>query len=324
MVTIADINHAGQQLAPHLAPTPLLESEALNQIAGGRVFIKPENLQQTGSFKIRGALNRLLHFTATEKAAGVVAYSSGNHAQGVACAAKMLGIPATIVMPSDAPALKIDRTRGLGATVILYERAAQNREEIARSIAAEKDAVLVPPFDDHHVIAGQGTAGAEIAAALIDQNLTPDQFACPCSGGGLGGGSIIALRDKFPDLASYIVEPQGFDDTARALASGTVTPNQPGANSICDALLLPQPGVMTLPILHQTKTQGLVVSDAQTRNAMRFAFRDLKLVVEPGGAVALAAVLSGQLQSAGKTTAIILSGGNVDPALFAAILSSSD
>ena len=319
MVGYAEIVDAARQIAGEAVRTPLLEYPALNARVGGRVLIKFEGAQRTGSFKFRGAYNRLSRLTAAERAQGVVAWSSGNHAQGVAAAARLLGVPATIVMPSDAPAIKIRNTRGHGAEILLYDRASQSREDIARALVAERGAVLVPSFDDPHIIAGQGTVGLEIMEQAVERGAAVEQLLACCGGGGLIAGIATAVTER-AKVAVYSVEPQAFDDTARSLASGERETVAAGATSICDALLTPQPGELTFAINRRLLAGGLSVSDEEVREAMRFAFDSLKLVTEPGGAVALAAVLAGRLPLEGRTTAVTISGANVDPAAFAAII----
>jgi threonine dehydratase len=249
-----------------------------------------------------------------------VAFSSGNHAQGVAAAARMLGIPATIVMPADAPAIKLENTRALGAEVVIYDRLGEDREAIARRIVAARGATLVPAYDDPHIVAGQGTVGLELIRQAAELGLVPDQVLVPTSGGGLTAGTAIAVRALAPAAAVYGVEPEQFDDTRRSLAAGTLLKNPPEARSICDALQSSPPGRITFAINRQLLAGVLTVSDPEVETAMARAFRDLKLVVEPGGAVALAAALAGKLPLAGRTTVIVLSGGNVDAAAFVAAL----
>jgi len=318
---LADVQAAAGRLAGVARRTPLLASTPLDDEFGGRVLFKVESLQRTGSFKIRGAYNRLVQLDASQRDAGVVAFSSGTHAQGVAAAARMLGIPATIVMPSDAPRVKLENTRALGAEVVLYDRVRESREQIAMKLASERGATLVPAFDDPHIIAGQGTVGLELMQQAAELDLLPDQVLVPCSGGGLVSGSAIAVRALAPAAAVYGVEPEAFDDTRRSLAAGTLLKNPPEARSICDALQSSPPGTLTFAINRELLAGILTVSDAEVETAMARAFRELRLVVEPGGAVALAAALAGRLPLAGRTTAIVLSGGNVDAATFVAALS---
>ncbi|HEU4516981.1 MAG TPA: threonine/serine dehydratase [Steroidobacteraceae bacterium] len=317
---IADIEAAASRIAGVVRRTPLLAGTPLDEVVRGRLLFKAECLQRTGSFKLRGAYNRLVQLDAARRRAGVVAFSSGNHAQGVAAAAKMLGIAATIVMPADAPAIKLANTRALGAEVVLYDRFTEDREAIARRLVDERGATLVPAYDDPHVVAGQGTAGLELMQQAAELGLTPDQVLVPTSGGGLTAGTAIAVRALAPGTAVIGVEPEAFDDTRRSLAAGTLLRNPPEARSICDALQSSPPGTLTFAINRQLLAGVLTVSDAEVETAMARAFRDLKLVVEPGGAVALAAALAAKVPLAGRTTAIVLSGGNVDSATFAAAL----
>lgn len=317
---IAEIEAAAARLAGHVVETPLLESPLLNDRVGGRVLIKPECLQRTGSFKFRGASNRILALTPEERSKGVVAFSSGNHAQGVALAARLAGVSATIVMPADAPAIKRANTEAHGATVRLYDRHKEDREAIGAAIAAETGATLVPPYDDAHVIAGQGTVGLEIDRQVTALSIEPDQVLCCCGGGGLIAGTSLALKARRPDLPILACEPEDFDDTARSLASGTRESVAPDARSICDALMAPRPGVITFAINSHTLAGGLVASDEEVREAMRVAFQTLKLVVEPGGAIALAAILAGRIEARGRTSVVVLSGGNTDPDFFAEVL----
>ncbi len=318
-MSIGDIEAAAARLQGVIVETPLLRNPELDRRAGGPVLIKPECFQSVGSFKIRGAYNLLSQLTAEQAAKGVVAWSSGNHAQGVALAARLLGIHAAIVMPADAPRSKLQNTRALGGEVDTYDRYIEDREAIARELAADRGAAVVPSFEHPHIIAGQGTVGLEIAAQSQALGMPPDQVLICCGGGGLTAGSAIALQDRLPAIAVYAVEPLGFDDTTRSLRAGHRLGNDPAARSICDALLSPSPGELTFAIMQRLVAGGLVVSDEEVKAAMRFAFRRLKLVVEPGGAAALAAVLAGKLETAGRTTAVVLSGGNVDAELFGVI-----
>ena len=323
-IQIADVLDAARLLDGIAVRTPLIENQILNERIGGRVLIKFEGAQHTGSFKFRGAYNRLARLSPSERAAGVVAWSSGNHAQGVACAARMLGMPATIVMPTDAPAIKATNTRALGARIITYDRLTESREEIATRLARDSGATLLPSFDDPHVMAGQGTVGLEILDQAQQARANVEQILVCCGGGGLISGIATALKASRPDVAIYSVEPDGYDDTARSLASGVRQRAMPGATSICDALLAPSPGVLTFPINQMMLAGGLAVSDAEVRAAMRFAFSTLKFVAEPGGAVALAALLAGKAPSCPGDRVVVISGANVDPDLFAAVISGSD
>ena len=323
MIDSNDIEAAAARLSGISVRTPLLRNFELDQVADGTVLVKPECLQIAGSFKIRGAYNLLSQLTKAQARHGVVAWSSGNHAQGVAAAGAMLDIATAIVMPEDAPRAKLSNTRKLGGEVITYDRYAGDREAIARRIASERGAELVPSYDHEHIIAGQGTVGLEIAEQSIEMGLPVDQVLICCGGGGLTAGSAIALKALLPGVSVHTVEPRDFDDTARSLELGERVCVDDSARSICDALQSPTPGRLTFDINRRLAGKGLSVSDDEVREAMRFAFRNLKLVVEPGGAVALAAVLTGKIDTKGKTTAIVLSGGNVDSDLFAAIQSGA-
>ncbi len=318
-VVIADIEAAAKRLDGIVVETPLLQNVELDRIAGGKVLIKPECFQSIGSFKIRGAYNLLSQLTPEQAKQGVVAWSSGNHAQGVALAGKLLGIHTAIVMPEDAPQAKLENTRSLGGEIITYDRYRGDRETIARKIAAERGAELVPSFDHPHIIAGQGTVGLEIAEQSQRLDAAAQQVLICCGGGGLTSGCAVALKARLDDVSIYAVEPEGFDDTTRSLRAGRRVSVDPAARSICDALLTESPGKITFEIMQRVVDGGLVVSEEEVKAAMRFAFKNLKIVVEPGGAVALAAVLSGKVDTAGKTTAIVISGGNVDAELFASI-----
>jgi threonine dehydratase len=324
VIGVGDIEAAAARLQGVSLRTPLIQNVELNEALGGTVLIKPECLQVTGSFKIRGAYNRLSQLTTQQASNGVVAWSSGNHAQGVAAAGAMLGIRTTIVMPQDAPKAKLNNTRRLGGEVITYDRYNGDREAIAREIAAQRGAALVPSYDHDQIIAGQGSIGLEIADDALQMGLAPELILIPCGGGGLSSGCAIALKSRLPGADVIAVEPVDFNDTARSFVAGKRLRIDDSARSICDALQSPMPGELTFPILQKLVREVLVVSDAEVRSAMRFAFRNLKLVVEPGGAVALAALLSGKLDVVGKTTAIVLSGGNIDVDLFAEIQEEPD
>jgi threonine dehydratase len=322
-ISAKDVRDAARLIRGKAVYTPLLTSAPLDARAGRRVLIKFEGAQHTGSFKFRGAYNRLARIAAADRGKGVVAWSSGNHAQGVAAAARLLDMPATIVMPADAPAIKVANTRALGAEVVTYDRFAQSREEIATALAESRGATLVPSFDDPFVIAGQGTIGLEILDQAGAAGVTVGQVLVCCGGGGLVGGIATAVKDRAPETAIYAVEPAAFDDTARSLASGRRETVDPAARSICDALLAPSPGVMTFPINHALLSGGLTVTDDEVRAAMRYAFATLKLVIEPGGAVALAALLHGKAPPAEGTTVVVVSGANVDPTLYAEIVGAA-
>jgi threonine dehydratase len=314
--TAADVDAAAARLAGVALRTPLVSSPVLDALTGGRIFLKCETLQRTGSFKFRGAYNRVSCIPAEDRAGGVVAFSSGNHAQGVAAAAKLCAMPAVIVMPTDAPRPKRERTAALGAEVVLYDREREDREAIARKIADERGATLVPPYDDPLVIAGQGTAGREIIEDLAAAGLTPDIVIVNASGGGLTAGIALAVKARAPDARLFTAEPQGFDDHARSFRSGKREVNNAFSGSICDALMSPSPGRITFEINRALVGEGLAASDEEVAKAVAFAFRELKLVVEPGGAVGLAALLTGKIDVRDKIAVAVLSGGNVDPELF--------
>jgi len=316
-----DVRAAAERLAGFAVETPLLRADALDEQIGGRLLLKAEPLQRTGSFKFRGAYNRLSQLDENARAGGVVAYSSGNHAQAVAAAARIVGVPAVIVMPRDAPAVKIAGTRHHGAEVVMYDRLSESREEIGARIAAERGATLVKPYDDFSVIAGQGTVGHEIVRQCAAIGCRPDAVVVPAGGGGLMAGTSLAIAEAWPEVRLHTAEPEGYDDHAMSLEQGRRV-GLPGAGpeSLCDALFAPMPGALTFPINVARVRSGVAVSDADVGAAMRAAFFHLKLVVEPGGAVALAAVLAGKVAAAGQTVVAVLSGGNVDPAVFRAVL----
>ena len=321
--TAADIDSAARRLAGVALRTPLLTSPLLDELTGGRIFLKAEILQRTGSFKFRGAYNKISTLAAKtgDVRGGVVAFSSGNHAQGVAAAARLLDLPAVIVMPRDAPRAKRERTAALGAEVVLYDRDTEDREAIANRIRAERGAMLVPPYDDPLVIAGQGTAGREIVEDLDAAGLKPDIVVVTASGGGLTAGVAIAVKARHPEAKVYTAEPQDFDDHARSFRSGRREINAARSGSICDALLSPSPGKITFAVNRKVVHGGVSASDEEVGRAVAFAFRELKLVVEPGGAVGLAALLAGKIDVRGKVVAVVLSGGNVDAELFARLVS---
>ena len=320
---LAEIEAAARRLAGRAVVTPLLESPALNARLGGRILLKPETLQRTGSFKFRGAFNRLSQLGEAERRAGVVAYSSGNHAQGVAAAAQLLDVPATIVMPSDAPRIKVANTEGYGAEVVPYAREAEDRKAIAEEIAAARGATIVPPYDDPDIIAGQGTCGLEICQQAEALGLRLDAILVCCGGGGLTAGTATAARALSPETEVYTVEPAGWDDTARSLAAGQRLANQDPPPSFCDALLAATPGVLTFDVNRRVVAGGFAVSDEEVADAIRYAFSTLKLVLEPGGAVCLAALLSGRYDARDRCVAITLSGGNIDPELMARLLAEA-
>ena len=320
--SLQDIQKAADRLQGIAAKTPLMQSIILSEEFEAKIFIKPENLQRVGAFKFRGAYNRLCQLTDAEKGRGVVAFSSGNHAQGVALAAKILGIKAIIVMPTDAPEMKRDNTLAYGAEVIEYDRETESREEIAQAIADERQAVVVSSFEDFDIITGQGTAGLEIIEQGQEIDVSFDQFVCPIGGGGLISGCATAIKGLSPNTEIYGVEPEGFDDVKRSLETGSRQRNSAQSGSICDALLSTSPGKNTFPIMQKYLESVFTVSDDEALFAVKYAWEKLKLVVEPGGAVALAALLAGKLDVRGKTICLMLSGGNLDAATFNLALKS--
>jgi threonine dehydratase len=305
--TINDVRAAAERIKGIAVRTPLIRNDALDAALGAKAFAKAENLQRGGAFKMRGATNAIAALAPEVRARGVIAFSSGNHAIAVSTAAKLFGIKATIVMPSDAPRIKLETTRSLGATVVTYDRVNESREEIGARISQESGASLIKPFDDPNVIAGQGTLGLEIG-----EEISPDVVVVQGSGGGLSAGVALAL----PKAQIFVVEPDGHDDIARTLKAGAIQRNAPGIRSICDGLLTEQMGEITYAIARERFSGAVSVSDDEVRRAMRFAFRHLKLVLEPSGAAALAAALEGKVTLAGKTVAIVASGGNVDEVTF--------
>lgn len=320
MTDIRMIEAARERLAGRELRTPLLSSPFLDEMAGRRVLVKPECLQRTGSFKFRGAWSAISALEPEIRARGVIAFSSGNHAQGVALAASIHGISAVIVMPSDAPRLKIDNTRAYGAEVVLYDRETEDRDALGAALAHERGLSLVKPFDDPHVIAGQGTVGLEIAEQAKLEGINEADVLVCCGGGGLTSGIALALEAHAPGLKVRPAEPAGFDDTARSLASGRIERNARLGGSVCDAIITPQPGTITFPITSRLCGPGLVVSDDEALQAMVLAYTRLKIVVEPGGAVALAAALFRRDELEGDAVIAVCSGGNVDPDVFQAAL----
>lgn len=321
--TLADIKSAATQIAPFAHRTPLVESRALNERVGGRLLLKCENLQRTGSFKFRGAYNRISRLSAEELSRGIIASSSGNHAQGVAAAAALCGAKATIIMPHDAPIIKVNNTKALGADIVVYDRNNEKRDEVAVRVVAEMGGVFVPPYEHPLIVAGQGTSALEAAQELQKSGDDFDAYLVCCSGGGLTAGSAIVINELMPDAEIYAIEPDDFDDTCRSLASGKRESNIKMTGSICDALMVETPGEFTFSINSKLLTGAMSVSDDEVREAVRFAFTTLKLVVEPGGAVTLAACLAGKIDCKDKIIGMTLSGGNVDPALFSEIISAA-
>ncbi len=318
----SDILAAATQIEGKAIETPLLQSELLNELTGANVFIKPENLQRTGSFKFRGAYNALSSLSDIEKKKGVLAVSSGNHAQGVAEAARLLGMTATIIMPEDSPKIKLERTKRSGAKVITYDRLNEDRDEIAANYLKADDSNFIHPFENSFVIAGQGTVGLEICNSLKKLDQTPDHVFVCAGGGGLTAGIALSLENQFPMAKVHTCEPDGFDDYRQSLLAGERMENVMLGGSICDAIVTPMPGEISFAINKNLLGEGKVVSDVQALSAVAFAFNELKLVVEPGGAVALAALLKEGKALEGKTVVITLSGGNVDPNILAKALSA--
>ncbi|MBS0363823.1 MAG: threonine/serine dehydratase [Proteobacteria bacterium] len=319
-VTFADVQAAAGRIKGLAVETPLVESPALNERLGGRVLLKLETQQRVGAFKFRGAYNRLVQLDADQRKAGVVAFSSGNHAQGVALAAKLLGMPAIIVMPADAPALKVANTKGYGAEVRLYDRLTESREAIAAEIAATRGAVVVPAYDDPHIVAGQGTAGLEMLAQAKAVGAEFDAIVSPVGGGGLLSGISLVTKELSPKTELWGAEPSVYNDLAQSLASGERVTVKPTVRTLCDALESPSTGDITFPILKRNLAGAVGLTDPEVAEAMRYAFLTLKLVMEPGGSVGLAALLTGKVDARGKTVGVVVSGANVDPELFARIL----
>lgn len=323
-IDVSDIASAASHIRALARRTPIIESDELNSLCGGRVLLKAEIFQRTGSFKFRGAANFLLNTKEAALAHGVAAVSSGNHGRAVAFAASLLGMRATVFMPHDAPKIKILETRKYATDLVLYDRFHDNRDAMVRDFIARNGAIYVSPFDDPFVIAGQGTLGLELVEQAMELGVKVDSLIVPCGGGGLSSGVITAIKASSPDVDAFIVEPRDFDDTGRSLTGGKRTSNSPSARSICDALQSPTPGMLTFPILKNHAVEALKVSDDEVRWAMYWAFERLKLVIEPSGAVGLAAVLFKKVDIQKRTAAIVLSGANVDQNLFANILKLDD
>lgn len=316
MTDIRKIEAAAERLRGHATVTPLLSSPFLDELAGRQVLVKAECLQKTGSFKFRGGWSAVTALSADQKSRGVIAFSSGNHAQGVALAAKVLGVPAVIVMPSDAPKVKIENTRRLGAEVVLYERATEDRVAVAARANGDRGLTLIQPFDDEEVIAGQGTVGLELVEQAAFLGVSRAEVLVCCGGGGLTSGIALALERHAPAMIARTSEPEGFDDVARSLASGRIERNERLSGSLCDAILTPSPGNLTFPILKRLCGAGLVVSEDEALHAMALAFEHLKIVLEPGGAVSLAAALFRGRDLNLPTAIAVVTGGNVDRAVF--------
>ena len=320
-MNIEMIEAARERMLNYARVTPLLSSPFIDELAGRKVFVKAEALQHTGSFKFRGAWSAISAMDQTKRAMGVLAFSSGNHAQGVALAARKHGISATIIMPMDAPKIKIDNTRGMGAEIILYDRVRESREEIGKKIALERGLTLIKPYDEPYVIAGQGTVGLEISEQIEELKVNAKNLLVCCGGGGLTSGIATAMASHNPDIIVRPVEPKGFDDVARSLIAGKIERNTKAAGSICDAIVTPQPGELTFPIMKQYCGSGLVVSDEECLKAMVIAYSRLKIVLEPGGAIALAAAIFKKELIEGDDVIVVASGGNVDSSLFGAAIS---
>ena len=321
--TFADIEAAAGRLRGLALRTPMLRHPLLDELTGGTILVKPEPLQRTGSFKLRGALNAALQLPPEARRGGVVTYSSGNHAQATACAAQMLGMPAVIAMPADGAVIKREATRRWGAEIQLFDRHDVDREALAARLVAECGATFIPPFDHPHVIAGQGTLAVELVEDARAAGLALDALAVCTGGGGLVAGCALAMEALAPGAQVWAVEPEGWDDTRRSLAAGERLANDGQGDGLCDALLAPRPGALTFAVNRRLLAGGLVVTPAEVFHAMRFAFDHLKVVVEPGGAVALAALLAGKLDARGRCCGIVLSGGNVDAAVFARALQAA-
>lgn len=319
--TYDDILSAAETIKGEAVRTPLLRCDALDEATGCKVFVKPENLQRTGSFKFRGAYNAISKLSDEEKAKGVLANSSGNHAQGVGDASRMFGCASTIIMPEDAPVMKVERTKAYGTKVIHFDRATEDREAVLRRIKKETGSIIVHPFNNAMVIAGQGTVGLEIAEDIKALGHQLDRIAVCTGGGGLTAGIALSINAHFPEAKVHSVEPIDFDDYKRSIQSGKRERNATTAGSICDAILALSPGKIGFEINKQLLHSGLVVSDEEALAAIKFAYEELKMVVEPGGAVALAGVLKHGKEWAGETVALVLSGGNIDPEVFVRAIS---
>ena len=317
----ARIDEAHKRIITQVLKTPLITNEYINYLVNAKVYFKLENLQWTGSFKLRGATNKISQLNLTQKKNGVVAYSSGNHAQAVAYASKIFRISAKIIMPESAPKIKIENTKKYGGEVILYDTFYENREEIGNKIANDENRTLIKPYDDLDIIAGQGTSGKEIAEELIDLNISPDMYLCCCGGGGLIAGTSTYLKHSFPNIKCYSVEPDNFDDTKISLEENSIQPVSKKLPSICDALLAKQPGNITFSINKKLLTRGLTVSDNEVKHSILLLAENLKLVVEPGGAVAASALLNKKIETNNKTIVVMISGGNIDNKLFSKIVS---
>lgn len=320
--TADDVAAAARRIAGHVVRTPMLRNALLDHLTGGTILLKPEVLQRTGSFKLRGATNAAMQLTNAELRAGLVAHSSGNHGQALACAAAVFGAKATVFMPADAPRVKVDSTRRWGADIVHYDRVTDDREAMTAAFAARTGASLIPPFDHPHVMAGQGTLALELIADAREGRFEMDALLVCTGGGGMIAGCALAAESAAPGMQVYAVEPEDSDDTGRSLRSGVREANPPGGSQLCDALLAPRPGALTFAVNQSRLTGGVTVTDAEVLAAIAWAFTHLKLVVEPGGAVCLAALLSGRFEARGRVVGAVLSGGNVDPAVFTRALAA--
>jgi len=314
-----NIETAYENIKHDLDKTPLITNDYINQLLDAKVYFKLENLQKTGSFKLRGATNKISQLSKEQKLRGLVAYSSGNHAQAVAYASLQENISAKIIMPNNAPKIKIENTKKYKGEVILYDPQKEIREEIGKDIEKKENRMLIKPYDDYDIIAGQGTAGYEISEDLANLSITPDIYLCCCGGGGLIAGTSTYLKYKYPNIKSFAVEPYGFDDTKVSLINKKIISNKPGFSSICDAIITPQPGQLTFPINLKTLSGGIVVEDDEVKNSIKLLSEHLKIVVEPGGAVAATAALTKKIDLKNKTVVVMISGGNIDLDKFSSL-----
>jgi len=311
-----NIETAYENIKYNLDKTPLITNDYINQLLDAKIYFKLENLQKTGSFKLRGATNKISQLSKEQKLRGLVAYSSGNHAQAVAFASLQENISAKIIMPNNAPKIKIENTKKYKAEVVLYDPQKEIREEIGKEIEKKENRTLIKPYDDYDIIAGQGTAGYEIFQDLENLSVMPDIYLCCCGGGGLVAGTSTYLKYKYPNIKSFAVEPYGFDDTKVSLLNKKIISNKPGFHSICDAIITPQPGQLTFPINLKTLSGGIVVEDYEVKNSIKILAEHLKIVAEPGGAVAATAALTEKINLKNKTVVIMVSGGNIDLEMF--------
>ena len=320
VLTTDEIDKAYERIQSLIIKTPLISNDIINNNTNSKVYFKLENLQKTGSFKIRGASNKISQLSNEEKSKGIISYSSGNHGQAVACVSNYYGIPATIVMPKNAPKIKIENTKKYGAEVILYDPLYENREKITLEISLKENKKIIKPYDDLDIIAGQGTVGKEIVEQLKMENIKPDIYLCCCGGGGLISGSSLYLKHHHPDIKNYSVEPEAFNDTQLSLENKKIISNKKSSQSICDALLVPQPGSITFPINQNTLSGGLTVSDLDVKNTIIQLAENLKIITEPGGAVAAAALLFNKIEIKNKNVVVMISGSNIDYSFFSSII----